>query len=293
MNKCNKSTNFLQVSAITEALLCADQWPQWRRFGHQEKYHTQEPQPHPARAGPCGLCLHPSPSLSPWCWAGGGAGSEPVVPRAGDALCRAGALMPQEQWGEPKPAGERAPSLVSEAPGETVLCSPLPTTLTMHLPLPHSFTLDNANMLLTWVAEKWAIKRNTWENRRDSTKIKEHVFSLPGWPSYSTNWQRNSNDEAGKQGGCQQQFHKGCLTSLFVLNPGNIKYSLFHKLLNPWLCSHHHSWNKLSISQQLQKDVIRFKSRGRQRKHSNTFSYITQTSACIIFVFTFAAAILY
>lgn len=163
----------------------------------------------------------------------------------------------------------------------------------MHLPLPHSFTLDNANMLLTWVAEKWAIKRNTWENRRDSTKIKEHVFSLPGWPSYSTNWQRNSNDEAGKQGGCQQQFHKGCLTSLFVLNPGNIKYSLFHKLLNPWLSVTIPSWNKLSISQQLQKDVIRLKSRGRQRKHSNTFSYITQTSACIIFVFIFVAAILY
>lgn len=56
---------------------------------------------------------------------------------------------PDKSKGEnPKPAGESAPSLASEAPGEKVLCSSLPT----HSPdvpasLPHSFTLDNTNML--------------------------------------------------------------------------------------------------------------------------------------------------
>lgn len=133
MNSCNKSTNFLQVLAITESLLCAAQWPHWRRSGHQEKYHTHKTS-NPIWPG-C-ICI-----WTPWC-----AGqevkqaAEPVAPRI--TLPTLLSTFPWRHWcsssakcirspsksngGNPKPADECAPSLASEGPGEKVLCSPLP-----------------------------------------------------------------------------------------------------------------------------------------------------------------------
>lgn len=40
-NSCNRSTNFLQVLAVTKALLWAARWPRWRRFDQSPgKYCT-------------------------------------------------------------------------------------------------------------------------------------------------------------------------------------------------------------------------------------------------------------
>lgn len=192
MNSCNKSTNFLQVLAITEPLLCVAQWPHWTRFGHQERDHTHKnPNPQLARAEPCGLCLHLNSSLSPWC-----AGqevkqaAEPVVPRITLAalfmdalmlqLCKVHPLPSQEQWGKLQTSRWTCPFLgLWGTWGESPVLPPPHHTHQTYLPLLHSFTLDNANMLLTWVAEKWAIKRNTWENRRDSTEDQGTCFFSP------------------------------------------------------------------------------------------------------------------
>lgn len=193
--------------------------------------HTKTPTPSSHGRAPWAVFASQLILVSLMCWVGSEAGCRasgtqnyppcPLqhLPMEGIDAPALQSASPPEPWGKPQTSRWTCPFFgLWGTWRESPVLPPPHHTHQMYLPLPHSFTLENANTLLTWVAEKWAIKRNTWENRRDSTKIKEHVFSLPGWPSYLTNWQRYSNDEAGKQRGCQQQFHKGCSSVLCYLS---------------------------------------------------------------------------
>lgn len=185
-----------------EAQTSSKSWPSLRLCygqlnGHGEadlirKVLHNKKVPCPVRAQPCGLDLHLTFSLAPW-RAGQGTkqaskplctqSCAPCCPHRGyDAASLQSASLPsQKQWGIPKPKCEHDSScLASESPGEKVLCFHfLCHTLRgtwEYTALLHISTLGNANTLPSWVAEKWAIKRNTWENRRDSTQDQGTCF---------------------------------------------------------------------------------------------------------------------
>lgn len=152
-------------------------------------------------------------------------------------------------------------------------------------------------MLPSRVTEKWAIKRNTWENRRDSTEAQvTYYFFFPGWPSYLTNWQRYSlMMEKKSNRSASSSFTEDARVYLAICLKTRIHQikSLLSCCLTFCCTVTIPSSNKLPIPQRLPKDVIRLESRWTQRKHSETFSYVTETSTCIIFVFTCATARVY
>lgn len=179
--------------------------PWWRRFDQSlGKDRTIKKIPRQVRAQPCGLDLHLNSSLFPWC-AGQGAkqaaeplGTQRLAPcplhtSLGRVWCCSFAkciLSPVKSNGETLNQRVSTPLPWPLRHLERKSCAPSPHSQG-YLPLLHSSTLHNANTLPSWVAEKWAIKRNTWENRRDSTEDQGTCF-FPGWPSYLTNWQRYS-----------------------------------------------------------------------------------------------------
>lgn len=121
-------------------------------------------------------------------------------------------------------------------------------------------------------------------------------FFLPGWPSYSTNWQRytlmmkwESNQPASSSFTENAQVYWA-----ICLKPRKHQIQAFPSCSST-LCYTVtiSSSNKPPVSQWLLKDVIRVESRRTQRKHSDTLSYITQASACIIFVLPVATVIYY
>lgn len=86
-------------------------------------------------------------------------------------------LSSQGQWGNPQRTREHISCLAGRRT-ERKSCAPTSLSCSQrYLPLLLSATLGNANMLPSRVTEKWAIKRNTWENRRDSTEAQLTFFS--------------------------------------------------------------------------------------------------------------------
>lgn len=183
-NSCNRSTNFLQVLAVTKALLWAARWPRWRRFDQSPgKYCTIKKIPCQVRAQLCGLDLHLNSSLL--CWAGSKAGCRAAgypgpcsllsaaSPYAGYDAAALQTASPSQSRAMGKPSSSLWSCLffgLWDTWREPPVLPPPPARLQRYLLLLHSSTLGNANALPSLVAEKWAIKKNTWENRRDSTE---------------------------------------------------------------------------------------------------------------------------